>query len=319
MSNERQISEWTLGGKIPILLLNYLVGLSILVGYVLVVEVGQQNSWIRLGRERGKRISVIQNAVTVCSSLNILSHTAVVAQMLNEAHIINILLGVSFDMFSQILYACMWISTLTTTQSEIQTDEAKSKWKWVGACIWICASVIQFGLHARALRLWSSRSRLESVVKSAHNNILGDPGKFYLDHLFAYTDLAGHVVAFRAVARATSWSYSLCVMLVVTISLMLALWIIRQTRSPMIRQTRRTNPSPTFLKLNTTSDRKLIIDCKCPSCQTKTRSAWITWPLCESWYLSFQQLLQESKKWEKITPTKIIIQNSDAKVGSKTT
>mmetsp|Transcript_540 Transcript_540/g.1275 ORF Transcript_540/g.1275 Transcript_540/m.1275 type:complete len:156 (-) Transcript_540:54-521(-) len=35
--------------------------------------------------------------------------------------------------------------------------------------------------------------RLESVVRSAYNNVIGAPGKYFFDHIFAFSDTGFHI------------------------------------------------------------------------------------------------------------------------------
>ena len=49
-------------------------------------------------------------------------------------------------------------------------------------------------IHVRALRLNSSLERLNKVLFGALNNLRGIPGDKFQDHIFAYTDLGGHLL-----------------------------------------------------------------------------------------------------------------------------
>ena len=51
-------------------------------------------------------------------------------------------------------------------------------------------------IHLRELYMNQSRQRLQMVLTGALNNLRGIPGDGYADHLFAYTDLGTHLLAF---------------------------------------------------------------------------------------------------------------------------
>ena len=121
--------------------------------------------------------------VLVASFLNSASHSAVILNLLQDTMIISILIGVSFDVLSELLYLSFWAQlsqriALPTTFVMLYATYA----------------TYHLTVHVRALLMTRSFRRLESVVRSAYHNIIGYPGdSCYLDHFFAFSDTAFHL------------------------------------------------------------------------------------------------------------------------------
>jgi hypothetical protein len=79
-------------------------------------------------------------------------------------------------------------------------------------------TLTQWLTHIRALLLSSSATRLQSVVKSAWNNLRGEPGRSYQDHLFAYTDLGYHVFHILTALRLVGWSLRTGLLILATLT-----------------------------------------------------------------------------------------------------
>ena len=152
------------------------------------------------------------------SFLNVLSHSAVALGVLNDTYVLSILVGVGFDVFTRILQLVWWVwmtRTLPETSStrlplSVQTIRSFEESTFVIdspasrntdstqalLLVMVFFYVYHMIVHVRALCMNQSLSRLQSVLKSALNNLKGIPGEGYSDHLFAYTDLGTHLLVF---------------------------------------------------------------------------------------------------------------------------
>jgi hypothetical protein len=112
--------------------------------------------------------------VLVCAWLNVVSHMTVVMNCLNDGLVISILVGVGFDLASSVLYLCY--------------THHRPSWLYYLWSIW------DLTIHLRALLFFRSVDRMQAVVTSATNSLKGNPGPYYLDHFFAYTDAGKHIL-----------------------------------------------------------------------------------------------------------------------------
>ena len=123
----------------------------------------------------------------LCSLINVISHTAVIMGLLEKNHIsiFAILLGVAFDLLSQLFYIMgLWIHILTNKDDFF--------FHYTILLLPICLIGYHLYIHTRALCMTHNWKRLDLVVTSAWNNIHGNPGIYASDHFFAYSDLATH-------------------------------------------------------------------------------------------------------------------------------
>ena len=126
-----------------------------------------------------------RHLVLIASFLNSASHTAVILNLLEDTMIISILIGVSFDVLSELLYLSFWARL-----SQMPSIHLPKPFVLLYA---ICATY-HLAVHVRALLMTRSFRRLESVVRSAYHNIIGYPGdSCYVDHFFAFSDTAFHL------------------------------------------------------------------------------------------------------------------------------
>lgn len=200
--------------------------------------------------------------VLAFSMLNVISHLAVVWNLLNDVFVISILVGVGFDVLSLVLYA-------TCAQ------------QWPMR-LWLFGD---FFIHFRALLLHASIHRMESVVTSATNNLKGIPGPYYFDHFFAYTDNGTHLLFLIASIQTCGWKISLQISGVVTI-LVLTMAIYSCSSS-----TTSTRKMPAARLLMTSSSPAKRPVCDCPTCRKDTCLS--IRPLCELWFCTFEELLQK--------------------------
>jgi len=134
--------------------------------------------------------SILLNASTMAASLlNVMSHALVVLGALNDTYVLSVLLGVGFDVITRILYLIWWIQ-LSRISTAFEMDHYSIKLIFLLSAAYIYHML----LHLRALKLNSSKERLRMVLTGALNNIRGIPGKGFHDHIFAYSDLGGHLL-----------------------------------------------------------------------------------------------------------------------------
>lgn len=157
-------------------------------------------------------------SICAASFLNVLSHSAVALGALNDTYVLSILVGVGFDVFTRILQLVWWIWMTRTLPETTSTrlmlsvpkicsfeestlvidnpvpDNTNSTQALL--LVMVFFYVYHMIVHVRALCMNQSLSRLQSVLKSALNNLKGIPGEGYSDHFFAYTDLGTHLLAF---------------------------------------------------------------------------------------------------------------------------
>jgi len=143
--------------------------------------------------------------VLLCASLNSVSHFKVVSGQLGDAYTVSILLGVGFDVLSTMVYASYWFEFggLDSRRSINDLSPQLLLMKMVICGGFVFATTLLM-IHVRALfYMASSMTCLKSVVTSAWNNVKGDPGPWYLDHLFAYSDWGYHIFHVKYVAQHT--------------------------------------------------------------------------------------------------------------------
>lgn len=115
-----------------------------------------------------------------------MSHAAVILNLLQDTMIISIVIGVSFDVLSELLYLSFWVQ-MSQMQPSITLPTTFVP-------VYATFATYHFIVHVRALLMARSFRRLESVVRSAYHNIIGYPGDaYYLDHVFAFSDTAFHL------------------------------------------------------------------------------------------------------------------------------
>jgi hypothetical protein len=153
-------------------------------------------------------------------------------------------------------------------------------------------TLLQWLTHIRALLLSSSATRLQSVVKSAWNNLRGEPGQSYQDHIFAYTDLGYHVFHTLAALRIVGWSLRTGLMILGTLTaVVIAIFLGGSNWS--------TSPPENLLPpglLRISKEGKQV--CSCHVCcaggaGTKEKAFSIDmtrFQLCDLWFQSFGQM-----------------------------
>jgi len=144
--------------------------------------------------------STFLNSFTAASSLLIvMSHSGAVLGALNDTYVISILIGVGFDVMTRILQLIWWIDiTWSSFSREALSSEVIDKKKLHNTAGFLAVLttiyVYHMIIHLRALRLNTSLERLNKVLTGALNNLRGIPGDKFQDHIFAYTDLGGHLL-----------------------------------------------------------------------------------------------------------------------------
>mmetsp|Transcript_29099 Transcript_29099/g.42484 ORF Transcript_29099/g.42484 Transcript_29099/m.42484 type:complete len:333 (+) Transcript_29099:119-1117(+) len=260
--------------------------------------------------------TLLSTIVFICSFINTASHISVVAGTLQEVLVLSILIGVSFDVVSQLLY----VTFLMTTHSIVTNNDDTFMIRYssnnnalhvlhllFGMMIIPSFFVLQIMLHIRALRLHVSYSRMNQVVQSAQNNIMQKPGRCYVDHLFAYSDLGHHVFYFMLSSRFLGWVrvvrilFGLVVVVVIVMGIVVVAWKwyhsdINTTtiHPPNMTQNNNKNEKPPLLVMQ---DGKPV--CSCNVCQNKRnndhqQSAFLVdvknGVLCKLWFMTFGQL-----------------------------
>ena len=136
--------------------LEKVVGFSVLAGYLVGFATTGQIAFPSILDAR---------LVVFLSFFNVISHMAVIWNLLNDAYVISILVGVGYDLACSALYM-----QYTSTSSLLG--------------MWLLGD---FLLHLRALFLYTSLDRMQSVVKAASNNLKSIPGPFWgRSHLCLY-------------------------------------------------------------------------------------------------------------------------------------
>ena len=220
--------------------------------------------------------------ILICASLNMLSHTAVVIGVLNDTYVVSILVGVTFDVATTVLYLTMWREILALNTVLMPTTAST----FLLGIVCLLITAVQWFTHVRALLLAYSTARLKSVVRVAWNNVCGEPGPAYVHHLFAFTDTAYHMfhtmVAIRLVG---CWPHG-----IITFA---ALTIIVTTTGFVVSDGGKSPPNnklpPSILKIN--KEGRLV--CSCDVCKGENKAFSIDLlhgKLCALWFQSFGQL-----------------------------
>lgn len=113
--------------------------------------------------------------------------------MIEDTYVISILIGVGFDVSPSFVYLITWAHKSFAVWSTAASIDMATEAFLV---ILMAVSLVHLLLHLRTLRLSASYTRLNSVVRSACDNLIGDPGRGYSDHIFAYTYLGTHLFHF---------------------------------------------------------------------------------------------------------------------------
>ena len=219
------------------------------------------------------------------SLCNVISHTAVVMNLLNDGLLISILLGVSFDVVSCVVY--FW---------SIRNNPLN-----ISLMIWTSGT---FSLHLRALLLSTSLNRASAVVTSAVNNLRGIPGPWLSDHLFAYTDLGLHMSFFILAIRETIGKGSTSKAIGLAISFIAPLILLfRQFLAPLPNSHPKSNADGTYrqppiAQLHVLHNKARPV-CDCKVCRQQTAFSVAPPYLCELWYCNFEELLVKIEQAQK--------------------
>ena len=258
-----------------------LLGLAFLLGYLCFIQINVKISFPS---------STEALLVLICAWLNLVSHLAVVSQLLDDGLLWNIFLGVGFDVASAALY----YARCTRSTSGV---------------FWIWCLCVDGWLHTRALFLWTSLDRLTAVVRSATHNLQGNPGWYWTDHIFAYTDTGKHLVYWAAAAHACGWQTSLLTLTLVSGGLAGTIYYLSQKNRTS--QTTAKSISSSVYGSNTTtlgktatlsavlsSNGRLVPRCDYTVCQNRT-SFSVTPAFCRQWHCTFQQILVQIERIHK--------------------
>eukprot|EP00545_Synedropsis_sp_CCMP1620_P001405 CAMPEP_0119027696 /NCGR_PEP_ID=MMETSP1176-20130426/37585_1 /TAXON_ID=265551 /ORGANISM="Synedropsis recta cf, Strain CCMP1620" /LENGTH=288 /DNA_ID=CAMNT_0006983669 /DNA_START=199 /DNA_END=1062 /DNA_ORIENTATION=- len=274
---------------------NTAVGASFAIAYVCVLETVFQLAFAVEDLPTPKNSRFIGILVLLSACFNTLSHTAVVVGVLNDTYVVSILIGVGFDVLSTVLYLCMWWVLASSNAPTAGGEPTKTPAPAVlvlleGLCLAI--TLLQWLTHIRALLLSSSAARLQSVVTSAWNNLRGEPGPSYQDHVFAYTDLAYHIfhtaVAVRLVFGWRSTDLVIRMLGVALTTIVVAIFLLGNrnlSTSPPNNQL-----PPGLLQIS--KEGKPV--CSCDVCAIHDNKAFsidfFRCELCQLWFQSFGQM-----------------------------
>lgn len=236
--------------------------------------------------------SIPLNSFVMASSLlNVISHSAVVLGALTDTYVLSILVGVGFDVMTRILHLIWWIHlTRISFQDRSMNNRLKEDSNTVGFIIILTIIYIyHMIIHVRALRLNHSRERLKLVLVGALNNLRGVSGEVFQDHIFAYSDLGGHILPLglstillkRQYALLTSFQ-ALTVMILFSFSAL--------SRIPL----KDIDDGKPLLSINNVGN----ITCSCNACTRRTarksRESSFTFNtndgICHLWLCSFEKL-----------------------------
>jgi hypothetical protein len=215
--------------------------------------------------------------ILVCAWLNVMSHMAVVMNCLNDGLVISILVGVGFDVASSVLYLCY----------------THSPWLY----LW---SIWDLMIHLRALLFFKSVDRMQAVVTSATNNLKGNPGPYYLDHFFAYTDAGKHLLYLGMAIQSCGWKISVSTTLGVVLVLLGGISIVQQAQGNVARSTPMARISVATITTTRNEAKPL---CDCGTCRDVT-SFSIVPRLCDLWFCTFEELLQKIDQAKKLLSSK---------------
>jgi len=256
----------------------------------------------RTGKFAASSSAILNSLVASMSLLNALSHGAVVLGALHDTYVLSILVGVGFDVMTRIIQLVWWarLSMIAFEEHYKMKDDyatindyydipATTSFLVALSFVYVFHMVI----HVQALRMNLSHERLVKVLRSALNNLRGVAGNRYEDHIFAYSDLGGHLAPF--------WLsfYSLKQQQAILLGVwILVLWIVVSalilSRVPFNDAKKEINDNTrSFLRLN-----KGTIQCFCRVCKMSSgtsgecRSFTCAWNegVCRLWLYSFEEL-----------------------------
>ena len=260
-------------------------------------------------------LSIFVNSITMSTSLlNVISHSVVVLGALNDTYVLSILVGVGFDVLTRIIQLIWWIdiTRMSFFQKNVSTIDTKDRllsihnvdnMKYCYRTIVFCSFLVvihvyQMIIHVRALRMNCSYKRLKKVLTGALNNLRGIPGEGYYDHLFAYSDLGGHLLPFILSTR-------LLLSLVLVQKMKDALLLTIQVLAILLILSYLALSRIPVNEVNDTLSQPLIrigeggtVICNCDICSRRTRRKNITSSFtfnvndgaCRLWLCSFEKL-----------------------------
>jgi len=288
-----------------------LSGSFILVAYLYVTKIAFDRSVYSdsLHRTDGgisNSSSVALNGIVFATSLlNAISHAAVVLGALHDTYVLSILVGVGFDVFTQSLRLIWWLQlTLIAFQEhEIMRDDTAATWNILRECVptgvflmvLLKVYVYHMKIHVGALRISQhSHMRVMEILHASLNNLRGIPGEKYKDHVFAYTDLGGHlaplILSINLLDRQGELKYGIWTLLYLVLASGMTLSIVPfnqySENTPIINVT------------------KQKIECRCRACTVKSKvmgnccsfTCSIRDGVCHLWLYSFEELAIKLEK-----------------------
>mmetsp|Transcript_10906 Transcript_10906/g.16507 ORF Transcript_10906/g.16507 Transcript_10906/m.16507 type:complete len:349 (+) Transcript_10906:152-1198(+) len=278
-------------------------------------------------------VSYLINGCTCAASfINVLSHSAVALGFLNDTYVLAILLGVGFDVATRTLYLVWWTHITCTLTLPVYHKSGKNVMSTEGQgqehdhdngvyltswffeqsfidptliLLLILATLYIYHMiiHVRALYMNHSRQRVQNVLAGALNNLRGIPGKGYTDHLFEYTDLGIHLLAFILSAKLLQSQDALFVALYL-LGMLLIISYIALSRIPLKDEMKNTSNSKlmSMMQLGASIDSRIM--CRCGACSKRKRRQTkrgrgdhpvsFTFNkidgICQLWLCSFEQL-----------------------------
>ena len=278
-------------------------GGTILIGYLCVTKFVFDNSLYGdslVSGELASQSSVILNSIIASSSLlNVISHSAVVLGALNDTYVLSIIVGVGFDVITRFVgliwffqLSCIAFNNSQGGNEYISTSDRKYHAYAPAICSFAIFSTMQIYhiiVHIHALQLkHHSYAQVIEILNSSLNNLRGIAGKRYEDHIFAYSDLGGHLAPFCLSAillheqSSLLWGVWALMVLIFTSALVLS-------KVPLNRTTEDSKPITL---------RSGKIDCHCQACSIRSKKtdgcSSFTFSrqegVCFLWLYSFEQL-----------------------------
>ena len=143
--------------------------------------------------------------------------------------------------------------------------------------------------HCRALTLATSMGRLESVVRSAQNNIVGEPGPYHLDHVFAFTDLGFHLWQLAASGNALG-GVSACRALA-AVAVLVGAPVAARAFGGVDSRSGHSEERPRLEATPRLEVRRGLTICHCRVCRGETAFRICPRGVCALWSCSFSRLL----------------------------
>lgn len=283
--------------------------------------------------------SILHETILVSSLINVLSHCAVALGVLNDTLVISIVLGVGFDVITRILQLLWWLhltlriydiehlwissrdSSFVNYTDNTSTQDSKCLshhphvmsmhyYTMFFNLILTYLYIYQMKIHVRAILLYKSATRAKQVVHGALNNLRRIPGERYEDHLFAYSDLGIHLLAFGLSGwllgrEILIWIFVYMMVGIVSISYMASSVIPGgSTRSQDVETDKAgKEQKPPARKLCISIDENDQISCTCNACASSIRrraigseiletSFTLHWSdgICQLWLSSFEEI-----------------------------